>query len=188
MSLLAFARAGHATAELDTKDESVQRYRYYIAGNSRNGVPDGLGESRTFAKYNYRWGDEYFIVYIVQFGYVALEYILKEPNEGETTVSMNSVTDELIRTIGRWQNPEDDKYIYVYDGYWTASKALYNEVNKANWKDVILNETMKTTLTELMHNFFDSKEIYQDLGVPWKRGVIFYGPGELANVRTGSLC
>ena len=40
----------------------------------------------------------------------------------------------------------------------------------------ILNENMKKTITELMHKFFDSEDTYKDLGVPWKRGVIFHGP------------
>ena len=90
-------------------------------------------------------------------------------------MSRNGVTDRLVATIGAWQKP-DDRYVYVYDGYWQASRALYEEVLKANWDDVILNEDMKKTITSLMHKFFDSEDIYKDLGVPWKRGVIFHGP------------
>jgi len=174
VSLLAFAGAGLATAELDIQDEGIQRMRYFYTGNSRRGIPDQLAESRTFAKYNYRWGTEYFIVYVVQFGYTPVQYILKEPAEGETTTSKNSMTDTLIATIGKWQKP-DDKYIYIYDGYWTQNRALYKEVEKARWDDVILNDEMKKTLTGLMHKFFDSEDIYRELGVPWKRGVIFHG-------------
>lgn len=177
MALLQFAAAGHATADLDIVDESVQRYRYFYAGSSRRGIPDRLVESRTFAKYFYRWGTEYFVVYIVQMGYEQMQYILKEPGEGETIMSRNSVTDTLIATVGKWQKPEDEKYIYVYDsGFWQQSRDLYEQVQKSEWKDVILNEDMKKTITELMHKFFDSEDIYKDLGVPWKRGVIFHGP------------
>ncbi len=89
-------------------------------------------------------------------------------------MSRNGVTDALIGTIGKWQKP-DDKYVYVYDGFWQMSHALYEEVVKARWEDVILNEDMKKTITELMHKFFDSEDVYKDLGVPWKRGVIFHG-------------
>ena len=89
-------------------------------------------------------------------------------------MSTNGVTDTLINTIGKWRKP-DDKYVYVYDGYWQMSRPLYDEVVKARWDDVILNEEMKKTITELMHKFFDSEDVYKDLGVPWKRGVIFHG-------------
>lgn len=174
VSLLQFAAGGNPTSELDITNESVQRLRYFYAGNSRRGIPDQLVEGRTFAKYNYKWGTEYFIVYIIQIGYTQLQYILKEPAEGENVMSRNGVTDALIGTIGKWQKP-DDKYVYVYDGFWQMSHALYEEVVKARWEDVILNEDMKKTITELMHKFFDSEDVYKDLGVPWKRGVIFHG-------------
>ena len=175
--LLAFAAAGHATAKLDIQDEGIQRYRSYLPGNARRGEPARLSESRSFAKYIYGWGDEFFILYTVRMGYVIFQYLLKEPGDGETTMSVNSLTDRLVQTVGKWTYPDDDKYIYVYDGYWSMNKDLYNQVVKAKWEDVILNEDMKKDLTNLMHKFFDSEDIYKDLGVPWKRGVIFHGPG-----------
>lgn len=178
MPLLYFATAGHATADLDIVDESIQRFRAFYAGNAYLGTRDGLGESRTFAKYNYKWGNEYYIVYIIQFGYSQLQYILKEPGPGETTISTCATTDKLVATVGKYIHQDDDKSIYVYDSYWSMSKPLYDEIQKASWNDVILNEGMKKMLTELMHKFFDSKDIYQGLGVPWKRGVIFHGPGK----------
>lgn len=177
MALLQFAAAGHATADLDIVDESVQRTRYFYAGNARRGIPDQLVEGRTFAKYLYKWGTEYFIVYIVQMGFLQMQYVLKEPAEGETIMSRNSITDDLITAVGNWQKPTDEKFIHVHDGgVWQESRDLYEQVRKAEWKDVILNEDMKSTITDLMHKFFDSEDIYKDLGVPWKRGVIFHGP------------
>ncbi|KAL8937008.1 MAG: hypothetical protein Q9216_004637 [Gyalolechia sp. 2 TL-2023] len=175
-ALLAFAAAGYATAELDTTDESINRVCGYAPGNARYGYTEGIYESRYFAKYNYRWGDEFFIVYVIVFGYTAFQFILKEPGNHETTLSKIKVVDELIMTCGRWMYPVDNDFIYVYDGYWTASKSLWQQVQKASWNDVILNEEMKQTLVSLMTKFFDSEDIYKSLGVPWKRGVIFHGP------------
>ncbi|CAF9929266.1 MAG: hypothetical protein HETSPECPRED_007326 [Heterodermia speciosa] len=172
VSLLPFAFAGYATATLDIVDESVLRTRYFI-------TPSSVAESRTFAKYLYKWGDEYFIVYIVQLSYYqTFQYIFKEPAKGETIMSGNGKTDELIKAVGQWQipPPPGDKWVYVYDGYWFRSKALYEQVKNASWDDVILNEEMKKQITGLMHKFFDSRDIYKNLGVPWKRGVIFHGP------------
>ncbi|KAL8824754.1 MAG: hypothetical protein Q9191_004840 [Dirinaria sp. TL-2023a] len=175
VNLLAFAALGHAVAELDTKTDGVQRLRYFLSGNDRRDIPDQLAEARSFAKYHYRWGREHFIVYIITEGFNTFNYILKEPAEGESTLSQPSVTDALINAVGKALKP-DDRYIYVYDGYWSASRQLWDEVQKARWDDVILDEDMKKTLVDLMRKFFDSKDIYDDLGVPWKRGVIFHGP------------
>lgn len=175
VSLLQFAAAGHASAELDEKDEDVQRLKYYLTGNPAQGIPNQLVDVRSFAKYIYNWDGEYFIVYIISVGIFVFQYILKEPANGETTRSTNAVTDKLIRAIGEFGY--NDKYIYVYDGYWSTSRVLYDEVQKAKWKDVILDENMKRTLIDLIHKFFDSKDIYHDLGVPWKRGIMLHGPG-----------
>ncbi|KAL8918452.1 MAG: hypothetical protein Q9208_007358 [Pyrenodesmia sp. 3 TL-2023] len=176
-ALLAFAGAGHATFELDTTEESINHQRGYLPGNARYGWTEGLYEVRYFAKYNYRWGNEFFILYVIDLGfYGSFNFILKEPGTNETTFSNPKVVDELIMACGKWQYPVDNDFIYVYDGYWTASKALWKQVQTAEWADVILNEEMKTTLVDLMTKFFDSKDIYKDLGVPWKRGVIFHGP------------
>ncbi|KAL8830121.1 MAG: hypothetical protein Q9170_005881 [Blastenia crenularia] len=175
-ALLAFAAAGYATAELDTTDESINRSRGYRPGNARYGYTEGIYENRYFAKYNYRWGDEFFIVYIIVIGFASYQFILKEPGNNETTLSQPKVVDELILACGRWLYPVDNDFIYVYDGYWTASKSLWQQVQKAEWKDVILDEEKKKTLVSLMTRFFDSEDVYKDLGVPWKRGVIFHGP------------
>jgi len=47
---------------------------------------------------------------------------------------------------------------------------------RASWDKVILDPGMKKELTSVSGRFFDSKSVYDDLGVPWKRGLIFYGP------------
>lgn len=44
---------------------------------------------------------------------------------------------------------------------------------------------MKKELTSVSVRFFDSKDVYDDLGVPWKRGLIFYGPA--GNGKTVSI-
>lgn len=49
-------------------------------------------------------------------------------------------------------------------------------MQKTNWDDVILDDKMKKTLTGTVLRFFDSESKYREFGVPWKRGLIFYGP------------
>ena len=171
-------------AELDTKTDSVQRLRYFWPGNERRGISDQLVDIRTFAKYHYRWGTEHFLVYVITVGYWTYNYILKEPAEGESILAQPRVTDALIDAVGKWQKP-DDRYVYVYDYRWTLNRSLWEQVQEANWDDVILNEDMKKELVGLMKKFFNSKDIYEDLGVPWKRGVIFHGP--VGNGKTISI-
>ena len=172
VNLLSFAEAGHASAELDIKNESIARWRGFIPPLTSGGTGQ-LAETIFFAKYHYSWDNEEYILYTVGSGFRQIQYILKEPRQGETQLSHSSVTDSLIRTVGAWQHREG---IWVYDGYWRLDPQLYQQVKNASWDDVILDPKMKKDLTEISEKFFDSKDVYDDLGVPWKRGLIFYGP------------
>lgn len=170
-NLLAFARAGNAVAELDLDTDSYASWRGWIP-SVRAGQRGNLGESIFFAKYRYQWAAEEFILYVVR----NVQYVLKEPQPGEGPLSHSSTTDALIEAAGTWQTA-DEEVVWVYDtNMWTRSKALFNQVKKAEWKNVILDEGMKKTLTGVSTKFFDSKDVYEDLGVPWKRGIIFHGP------------
>ena len=187
-NLIAYAAAGNATAELDTVTDTPIRWRGTIPPQTR-GQPSHLGDATRFARYRYRWLSKEFIIYsavicLHQSLPTMINYVLCEPSDGETISSRSKITDELIKTVAEWQL-SDDRLVYVYDNYWTQSRSLWEEVQKASWDDVILDAGMKTALTDLIGKFFDSKAVYEDVGVPWKRGVIFHGPA--GNGKTISL-
>lgn len=182
-NLLRFAAAGFAFAELDDKSEPVLRWTGFVGPQHRGGS-GYLADNTFFARYNYTWNDENFILYTVAVGYGMLQYILKEPRGGESQFSHSSVVNALLATIGAWLIKEEPA-IYVFDGYWTRSTKLWEEVKKARWEDVILDPKMKKALAQVANKFFDSKDIYDEYGVPWKRGLIFHGP--VGNGKTISL-
>lgn len=61
-------------------------------------------------------------------------------------------------------------------GYWQKSYDLWASTQKASWDDVILEQSMKDHIIADVDDFFNSRETYEKLKVPWKRGVIYYGP------------
>lgn len=155
VNLLQFAAAGHATAELDSKDDDVVRWRGFIPPRPK-GREGFLADATMFAKYHYKWNNEDFILYNVLIEVGFIQYILKEPRKGETTRSHSSVTDSLLMTIGRWLT-KDVPGIWVYDGLWSKSTKMYEEVQKASWDDVILDKKMKDAVTSVAKTFFDSQ-------------------------------
>ncbi|ETN40001.1 uncharacterized protein HMPREF1541_04276 [Cyphellophora europaea CBS 101466] len=177
LNLIRFADLGYAYYELDLEHDTASRLRGYIPPGPK-GEPSFLAEVIQYAKYNYKFGDEYFIIYWVLPGFVPVQYILKEPRaDGETPNTNSVLTDKLLQAAG------DALYastrqpgIWVYDRYWSKSLAMYEEVQKSTWEKVILDENTKKSLTEVSDRFFDSKQVYEDLGVPWKRGLLFHGP------------
>ena len=172
LPLIAFATEGHATATLDIETDSIIRVRLWQQP-IRRGATGQLSESRVFAKYRYQWGKEEYAVYVVP-AYSA-QFVLKKLGPGETQLSHSVATDTLLAKVGQYYHKEQ-KGIYVYDQSWRLDRGLYDQVQKASWDKVILDPKMKKELTRISGRFFDSKDIYEDLGVPWKRGLIFYGP------------
>ncbi|ERF69158.1 hypothetical protein EPUS_01114 [Endocarpon pusillum Z07020] len=173
-NLAAYAAAGYARAELDTSEDSLLRWRYYQTSSTRGGQGH-LGEVFFFVRFKYTWKNIEFIVYTVREGMITLNYILFPPDDDETVLSHSKVTDALLQAVGEIQFAVEGT-ILVFERYWTRSRALYEQVQKASWDDVILDKKMKKTLTETVVHFFDSEKSYKDLDVPWKRGLIFYGP------------
>ena len=164
--LAGYAAAGHATAELDTSEDFLLRWRFYRPASIRGGQ-GSLADAYFFARYKYLWKNIEFIVYSIRDGLTTLNYVLFPPDDDETVLSHSKVTDALLQAVGDVQFAVQ-KSILVYDRYWTQSTALYEEVQKASWDDVILEKEMKKTLSKTVARFFDSETSYKDLGVPWK--------------------
>jgi SpoVK/Ycf46/Vps4 family AAA+-type ATPase len=97
--------------------------------------------------------------------------------DDESVLSNSKATDALLSAIAAAEQSAIEHTILVFDdGFWSSSRSLYNEVQKTNWDDVILDDKMKKTLTGTVLRFFDSETKYREFGVPWKRGLIFHGP------------
>ena len=74
----------------------------------------------------------------------------------------------LLLTLGSWQDQLHEEIWFFDQGWWQKSHSLWVEVQRANWDDVILKEEFKEKLKKDVYGFFDSEQIYKDLGIPWK--------------------
>lgn len=74
----------------------------------------------------------------------------------------------LLLAAGAWADQLHEE-IWVYNqGLWRKDHALWKEIQKADWKDVILNDVFKKALQKDVYGFFTSETIYKELGIPWK--------------------
>ncbi|KAF2110367.1 P-loop containing nucleoside triphosphate hydrolase protein [Lophiotrema nucula] len=180
-NLLAYAGAGHATAtplEDKTADPvygTTVTWRTF-APPARRLSPGGgaLVERVIFGKFLYKWKDQEFILYIADgrdgggaYPDISVHYILTRESKK---------VDELITVATKW-GVELHNEVWVFDqGFWQKSAELWQSVQKSVWEDVILEEDMKKAIINDVENFFDSQDTYGKLKVPWKRGIIYYGP------------
>lgn len=176
--LLGFAASGHASfteVEDDTGEGGVPASisRKIFAPPAKRGGGGGIvGRAPTFGKYMYKYKNDDFIIYLVktQDGTYDIEnaYFILSTDEIKT--------DALIQAAGSWGSVLHDE-IWVFDGgFWRKDAGLYASVMKASWDSVILDEDMKKSLIDDHLSFFRSESTYQNLKVPWKRGIIYYGP------------
>jgi hypothetical protein len=61
-------------------------------------------------------------------------------------------------------------------GYWRKDAELLRQIESARLDDLILPPGMRETLVDDVEGFFASRDLYDSLGVAWKRGVLLLGP------------
>ncbi|KAL5636597.1 hypothetical protein ACGC1H_000524 [Rhizoctonia solani] len=126
-----------------------------------------------FGGFDVWWKEERFIVFIASwsagFGMTTQHFILKEGKDETASLGLLMASGYQFGQIG-------DSILVFNDGYWQNDHSLWEEVQKADWKDVILSPDFKQEIQSDVKNFFASEAIYHELAVPWKRGVIFLGP------------
>ncbi|KXJ97638.1 ATPase [Microdochium bolleyi] len=179
-NLLAYAAAGYASctavAEEDT-DASLPSnvtYTSYIAPARRmDGNTGGLGQRLEFGKFIYTWGSTEFIVYVC----VGSNSLYPPMTSNAFILGPDhNKAEQLVLAAGRWMSDIHEQ-VWVFDqGYWQKDTELFRSFIKSSWEDVILDPAMKKAIIDDHNSFFDSRETYANLSVPWKRGVIYYGP------------
>ena len=182
--LVAFAGAGYGTVTLRTEGDNLLSERTYTPPVTRLAGGDGtLGDRVSFGFYNATFFGRSFQFYRVQwrdefFGGNMKNFYILSPKGSIDAAGHSADVDKLILTSGKWTSELHDE-IYVFDaGMWTKNKHLWAAVQNSTWDDVILDPSMKETLISDVTNFFDSRALYEEYAVPWKRGIIFHGtPG-----------
>jgi len=146
---------------------------YFVPLARRLGkIPGVLIDQIKFGLFSVSWDKYDFVVYVVKylhgFGDMSQHYILHEGPEDPSRA--------LVMAAAAWNNQLHDEILVYNQGFWAKSHALWTEVQKANWDDVILSQEFKDALQKDVYGFFESEELYKSLAIPWKRGLIMYGP------------
>lgn len=173
--LVSWAAAGHAgLAAIDKESDRLRVQNYHPPATRVGGQRGVVAEEVVLGKFLLDWKGKEFVVFI-QSGRDGTEPWPADDYQYILSPSVDS-TNKLLVEAGVWTSELHDE-IWVFDqGYWQKSRALYESIKKASWDDVILDEKMKNNIIRDVDNFFNGHETYDRLSVPWKRGVIYYGP------------
>ncbi|KAK5627964.1 hypothetical protein RRF57_003679 [Xylaria bambusicola] len=183
LSLLNYARAGHATCSVVVKGPGGDSagvftpvtWTEYVPPQRRiDGDQGALNEILKFAIFRYKWRDYDFLVYVVD-GRDGAEPYGGSTNQYVLTADRTHA-ETLLLTAGHWANDLHEE-VWVFDhGYWEKNTELFQSVLGASWDNVILEEGMKKAIIDDHVSFYESRDTYASLKVPWKRGIIYYGP------------
>lgn len=178
---LEFAQATDGVTATPTSDQSITQHRYMPPARR---VGDGTGVRSVtypiFGIYDYKYKNTDFILYIVE-GNNNVPY--PSPNSflltplADTSAAAADVAqasaDELLKAITQWAEDLHGEVLVFDQGGWMKSTELYDNIEKANWDDVILDKERKQTIINDILGFFKSGERYKEYGVPWKVCFIF---------------
>ncbi|KAK3986401.1 putative ATPase [Cladorrhinum sp. PSN332] len=184
VNLFGYATAtGNATfTQISHDDESNGlpsdlTWKLYLPPARRiDGSQGGIVQDLIFGKFLYKYKGAEFILYVVDgrdgsssYPQVRNYYLLSTDRESHKA-------EELVLSAGQWGN-ELHEEVWVWDGGgWQKNSELYDSIRKASWDNVILDEGMKKMIIDDHTAFFDGRDQYERLKVPWKRGVIYWGP------------
>lgn len=107
--------------------------------------------------------------------YQVLRAPLNDRGENYWVVGPPSSVAEFIQTVrifSRGNGPETK----IYKGWWDTSPSIDRAIEKAAWEDVVLPASMVDLIELNAIRFFDQREHFERLGVPWKRGLLMTGP------------
>jgi hypothetical protein len=88
-------------------------------------------------------------------------------------------TQEVARgffvAVCKW-NTEVHGEVLVFNGNWYKDENLFQDIKGATFNNLILRGNLKEQIRDDLAQFFSSRELYEEYGIPWKRGILFIGP------------
>jgi transitional endoplasmic reticulum ATPase len=174
--LLAFANAHDDATYLthgDPKDGLLER-QFNPPARRYNDETGGFFNMRVvFGSYDYIFKGNRFLVYIVEgsdgLGKTQYNYILVEnATSGLGQKAAQQQSDELIAAARQWALELHDEILVFDGGMWQKNPELWQNVQKSNWADVILEKSKKEAIIDDVIGFFKGEERYKEFGVPWK--------------------
>lgn len=87
-----------------------------------------------------------------------------------------NLAEEFFAAVCEWSSEVRGEILVFQNGDWEKNEELYKSIKTATFANVILPDSLKEQVKNDFAQFFGSREVYQQHGIPWKRGALFIGP------------
>ena len=163
LDLRSFARAGHCTVELraDTYHQhdtfwSTEHGVYRVAALAWQVVS---WDASSFEVVTMRWP-----------GFI---------HEGERHVVLapdRERGEAFYAAVSRWNHEVRGEVLVFAEGCFSKDQDLYEAIKKSSFDQLILEGSFKEQIREDFRQFLDSRQVYEEANVPWRRGALLIGP------------
>ncbi len=158
--LAPFVQDGHCTAELQQAPQALNNAVW-------------LGEDRpTRVQHMQTW-------HVVEWKGSSLHVLqMNFDNEFHAWIiaPIQEAANQFFREVCAWQTQVHGDIVVFENGRWSRSEHLYESIQSASLDSLILPPAFKKNLQDDLSHFFASRALYEKMGVPWKRGLLFIGP------------
>jgi AAA+ superfamily predicted ATPase len=86
------------------------------------------------------------------------------------------VGEEFFDAVCAWGCEVRGEILVFHDGYFQKDKELFESIKAATFDNLVLAGSLKQQIQTDFQQFFESREVYDQYKIPWKRGAIFIGP------------
>ena len=84
--------------------------------------------------------------------------------------------EAFYAAVQRWNHELRDEVLVFADGCFRKDEKLYEAIKRASFDQLILEGSFKEQIREDFRFFLESRELYDEANVPWRRGALLIGP------------
>jgi DNA replication protein DnaC len=86
------------------------------------------------------------------------------------------LAEAFFAAVCEWSAEVRGEILVFSDGDWEKNEELYDAIKSATFANLILPDTLKQQVQTDFDQFFRARDVYEQYGIPWKRGALFIGP------------
>lgn len=86
------------------------------------------------------------------------------------------LAQEFFDAVCEWNCEVRGEILVYHNGYFEKDEDLFDSIKTSTFDNLILQGSLKEQIENDFAQFFNSRDVYERYGIPWKRGAIFIGP------------
>ncbi len=87
-----------------------------------------------------------------------------------------TIAEEFFDAVCEWSCEVRGEILVYHDGSFEKDEELFESIKNTTFDNLVLYGSLKQQIQNDFQQFLNSRELYDQYAIPWKRGAIFIGP------------